>query len=218
MNEIFRQRGPWTICLCHLPIGQRPSTEIINVTGRISKRIARQPAISTTVSGKWCCFRISWIISTTVSGKWCCFRISWIMSMRLDPTVEGLCGTEGVKCWGCIGIVLRRSAVWEDADWVVAVTGATVETGVGMQRESQWCRGSPWPSGGFWGLWELEGKRTLGLSHPKIWSLYCPGSVVRVGRNINWGHLVLRRGEHSTRGSLRQRTDCLRFPEESAIL
>ena len=60
----------------------------------------------------------------------------------------------------------RWSTVWEDEGWVVV---AAVETGAGKWSESLWCRGSPWSSGEFWGLLELEGRHTLGLRRPIIW-------------------------------------------------
>ena len=102
--------------------------------------------------------------------------------MRLDPIVTDLCRTEVIESLGCIGTVLRRSGLWEDVDWVVAVTGATVKAGVGMPRKSPWCPESPWSSGEFGGLWELDGRHTLVLSHPKILRWRLPPSFCRPGR------------------------------------
>ena len=140
--------------------------------------------------------------------------------MRLDITGKALCGTEGVGCWECIGTVLHWSAVWEDEGWVVVAAGATVATGAGKQWESPWCHGSPWSSGGFWALWELEGRRTLGLSHPKIWIGRLSPKPCRPGKMKHklespcsppWQTCPLWE-------SLRQETDCVRLPEESSIV
>ena len=128
--------------------------------------------------------------------------------------------TEGVGCWARIGRELCWSAEWGEARWVVVAMGATVQTGAGKQLESPWCRGSLWSSGEFWGLWELEGRRTLGLSRPKIWRGGWPPKLCRPGMvkwrlespcSLPWRTRPLGR-------SLRQRTDWVRFLEEASIL
>ena len=96
MDEILRQGDmrevPGLDAFIIGPLDKGLPLRIINVTGRISKKIGR--------------------LITTVFGKLCCFRIFLIIATRLDPTVEDLCGTEDVECWGCIGTVLRWSALW----------------------------------------------------------------------------------------------------------
>ena len=80
-------------------------------------------------------------------------------------------------------------------------------------------RESPLFSGGSWGWWELEGMRTLDLSRPKIWRGRRPPKLCRPGRvkcKLESPCSVPRVANMFTRGSLRQRTTWVRFPEEDA--
>ena len=79
---------------------------------------------------------------------------------------------------------------------------------------------SPWSSGEFWGLWELEERHTLVLSRPKILIGRLPSKLCRPGRvkcklesscSPPWQTRLLV-------GYRRQRTDWLRFLEEASIL
>ena len=137
-------------------------------------------------------------MSTTVTEKSCCFKMSLIMSMRLDLIGEAPCETGAVACWARTGKEPRQSAECEDVGWVVVVGVATDETGSGKLSESLWWHESPLFSRGSWGRWEPEGRRTLDLSRPMIYGegVDRPSSVVRVGWNVNWSHPVLCRGEH----------------------
>ena len=159
-------------------------------------------------------------MSTTVSGKSCCFKMSMIMSTWLDLTGEALGEIGVVTCWVRTGKEPRWSTEHEDVDWVVVIGDAKDKTGFGMPLESLWCPESPWFSGGSLGRWELEGRHTLGLSHPTILRGCRPPKICRPGRvkcrlgspcSLPWR--TCRLG-----GSLRQKTAWGRFPEGAAIL
>ena len=159
-------------------------------------------------------------MSTTEVGKSCYFGISLIIATRVDLTSEAPCGTGAYECWELTAIEPRWSAECEDVGGVVVVGGATVETSTVRWSESPWCLGSPWSSGDFRGLWELEGRRALDLSLPKIWrgrlplKLCCPGRVkckLYSPGSPSWQTSPLG-------GSLRQRTAWVGSIEEAVIL
>ena len=159
-------------------------------------------------------------MSTTEVGKSCCFRIFLIIGMRLDLTGVAPCGTGADECWEHTGIEPRRSAECEDVGGTVVVGDATVERSAVRRSESPWCLGSPWSSGDFRGLWELEGMRTLDLSRPKIWRGRLPFKLCRPGRvkcKLYSPESPLWRTS-PLGGSLRQRTAWVRSIEEAVIL
>ena len=151
MNKIFRQSDIWEVLGLYAfvigPLGKGLPLRVINVPGRISEE-DRLP------------YPRQCLWSDAVSGY------PGLMSMRLDPTAQDLCGTEGVECWGCIGIVLRRSAVWEDADLSCSSNRCHGRDGC---WEAARITVVPWESLIFWRVLGTMGAGGKTYTRPKPW-------------------------------------------------
>ena len=204
MNKLFRQSDPWEVLGLNAfvigPLGKGHPLRIINGTGRITKSISRHIHYSV-----------------------------WEVKLFEDIPDNSHAATSN-----------RRGSLW---NWGRRLLGmywysATLVSGMGGRRlscSSSGCHSrdgcweairitvvsrNPWSSGEFWGLWELEERCTLGLSLSKIWRGHLSPKLCPLGR-------VKRKLESpcsspwqtcSLGGSLRQRTDWVRFPEKASIL